>query len=164
MPQINYCLTIWGFQCERINKLQKKAIRIITRSKYNEHTSPLFKTMTLLTVKDMQALQELKFYYKFIHNKLPAYLQHWQLITNINIHNHNTRRQHEIHIVGIKHSFAKRSLKHHLPITLNDTPQIVKDKLYTHSLRGFVNYAKYNCINKYHNSCAIVNCYICMRN
>ena len=164
VPQINYCLTIWGFQCERINKLQKKAIRIITRSKYNEHTSPLFKTMNLLTVKDMQALQELKFYYKFIHNKLPAYLQHWQLITNINIHNHNTRRQHEIHIVGIKHSFAKRSLKHHLPITLNDTPQIVKDKLYTHSLRGFVNYAKYNFINKYHNSCAIVNCYVCMRN
>ena len=22
VPQINYCLTIWGFQCERINKLQ----------------------------------------------------------------------------------------------------------------------------------------------
>ena len=96
------------------------------------------------------------------HNKLPAYLQHWQLITNINIHNHNTRRQHEIHIVGIKHSFAKRSLKHNLPITLNDTPQIVKDKFYTHSLQGFVNYAKYNFINKYQNSCA--NCYICMRN
>ena len=66
--------------------------------------------MNLLTVKDMQALQELKFYYKFIHNKLPAYLKHWQLITNIKIHNHNTRRQNEIHIVGIKHSFAKRSL------------------------------------------------------
>jgi len=117
--------------------------------------------MNLLTVKDIQALQELKFYYK-----LPAYLQHWQLITNINIYNHNTRRQQEIHIVGIKHSFAKQSLKHNLPTTLNDTPQIVKDKdkLYTHSLRGFVNYAKYNFINKYKNSCAIVNCYICMRN
>ena len=23
VPQINYCLTIWGFQCERINKLKK---------------------------------------------------------------------------------------------------------------------------------------------
>ena len=31
-------------------------------------------------------------------------------ITNINIHSHNTRRQHEIHVVGIKHSFAKPSL------------------------------------------------------
>ena len=164
VPQINYCLTIWGFQCERINKFQKKAIRIITQSKYNEHTSPLFKTMNLLRFKDMQSLQELKFYYKFIDNKLPAYLQHWQLITNINIHNHKTSRQHEIHIVGIKHSFAKRSLKHNLPIPLNDNPQIVKDKLYTHSLQGFVNYAKYNFINKYQNSCAIVNCYICMRN
>ena len=97
----------------------------------------------------MQALQELTFYYKFIDNKLPADLQHWQLITNTTIHNHNTCIQHEIHIVGIKHSFAKRYLKHSLPITLNDTPQIVKHKLYTHSLRGFVNYAKYNFINKY---------------
>ena len=51
VPQINYYLTIWGFQCERINKLKKKAIRIITQSKYTEHTSPLFKTMNLLTDK-----------------------------------------------------------------------------------------------------------------
>ena len=34
VPQINYCLTKWGFQCERINKLQKKAIRMNTLHHY----------------------------------------------------------------------------------------------------------------------------------
>ena len=41
MPHLNYCLMIWGFNQERISKFQKRAIRIITLSKYNAHTSPL---------------------------------------------------------------------------------------------------------------------------
>ena len=108
---------------------------------YNSHTAPLLKKLKLLTVKDILALQELKFYYKFTHNELPAYFQNWQIVRNSEIHTHNTSRQHDIHIVGIKHTFAKRCIRINLPRTLNNTPQIVKDKLLTHSFRGFINYA-----------------------
>ena len=73
LPHINYCLVTWGYQCKRINILQKRAIRLITLSRYNGHTAPLFKKLKLLTIKDMLALQELKFYYKLTHNELPAY-------------------------------------------------------------------------------------------
>ncbi len=44
LPHINYCLMIWGYQCNRITKVQKKAVRIISVSKYNSHTEPLFKS------------------------------------------------------------------------------------------------------------------------
>ena len=60
LPHINYYLVTWGYQCKRINILQKRAIRLITLSKYNCHTAPLFKKLKLLTIKDMLALQELK--------------------------------------------------------------------------------------------------------
>ena len=70
LPHINYCLTTWGYHCHRLQKLQKTAIRIITLSKYNEHTAPLFKKLNLLIIKDILALQELKLYYKFIHNNV----------------------------------------------------------------------------------------------
>ena len=70
LPHINYCLTTWGYHCHRLQKLQKRAIRIITLSKYNDHTAPLFKKLNLLTIKDIFALQELKLYYKFIHNNV----------------------------------------------------------------------------------------------
>ena len=53
LPHINYCLTTWGYQCHRLQKLQKRAIRIITLSKYNDHTAPLFKKLNLLTIKDI---------------------------------------------------------------------------------------------------------------
>ena len=35
VTHINYCLMPWGFQCQRINELQKRAIRIITLSNFN---------------------------------------------------------------------------------------------------------------------------------
>ena len=59
LPQINYCLVNWGYQCKRIHILQKRAVRLITLSKYNSHTAPLFKKLKLLTINDMLALQEL---------------------------------------------------------------------------------------------------------
>ena len=101
-------------------------------------TAPLFKKLNLLTIKYVLALQELKLYYKFIQNT--------------NIHNHYTRNQNEFYIAGTKHAFAKQSLKHNLSNTLNATPQIVKDKLFIHSLYGFTNYVKYNFIQKLPNN------------
>ena len=163
LPHINYCLVTWGYQCKRINILQKRAIRLITLSTYNCHTAPLFKKLKLLTIKDMLALQELKFYYKLTHNELPAYFQNWQIVTNSERHRHNTRRKHDIHIVGFRHTFAKRCIRINLPQTVNNTPESVKDKLFTHSFRGFVNFAKLTFLQNYKNECTVVNCYICDR-
>ena len=39
LPQINYCLMTWGYHGQRIYKIQKRAIRTITLSKYNDHTA-----------------------------------------------------------------------------------------------------------------------------
>ena len=134
---------------QRIYKIQKRAIRTITLSKYNDHTAPLFKKLKLLTLKDIIVLQELKFYFTFVHKILPYYLQQWQLTTNTDIHTYNTRQQNELHIVGTKHTFAKQCLKHNLPKTLNSIPKSVKDKIVTHSFRGFIKYAKDSFIKKF---------------
>ena len=48
LPHLNYCILCWGFKSNRVFALQKKAVRIITCSKYNAHTEPLFKTVKLL--------------------------------------------------------------------------------------------------------------------
>ena len=44
---------IWGYQCNKITQLQKKAIRIIYVTKYNSHTEPLFKSLSVLNVEDV---------------------------------------------------------------------------------------------------------------
>ena len=38
LPHINYCITTWGYQGNRLVKIQNKAVGIIILSKYNSHT------------------------------------------------------------------------------------------------------------------------------
>ena len=81
----------WGYKCDRIDKLQKKAIRLINLRKYNTHTEPILKSLKLLKVSDILHILELTFYYKCMHNKLPEYLERFAVHQNHNIHNYNTQ-------------------------------------------------------------------------
>ena len=56
LPHINYCLVTWGYQCHRINILQKREIRFITLSRYNSHTAPLFKKIEAINRKRYTSL------------------------------------------------------------------------------------------------------------
>ena len=98
-PHLNYCILVWGYRCARLIKIQKKALRIINLSGYNSHGDPLFKSFNILKLPDMLRLQELKLYYKFVHNKLPHYLQQLPFHLNHDIHSHNTRTRNDIHIL-----------------------------------------------------------------
>ena len=51
-PHLQYSILAWGFEMGRLDKLQKRAVRIITCSKYNSHTDPLFRKLNLLKAKD----------------------------------------------------------------------------------------------------------------
>ena len=92
LPQLNYCILACGHNCKRLIKLQKKALRIISISKYNAHTDtdPLFKKYRILKLPHigLLQLQELKFYHKYINKKLPAYLQSIPLKQNKSFHEH----------------------------------------------------------------------------
>ena len=48
LPHINYGITLWGHKSSRLVKLQKKAIRVLSKSKYNAHTEPILKKESLL--------------------------------------------------------------------------------------------------------------------
>ena len=43
LPHLNYGILAWGHLAKRLNLIQKRAVRILTASKYNSHTEPLFK-------------------------------------------------------------------------------------------------------------------------
>ena len=46
LPHLHVGIKAWGFTCRRVHGLQKKAIRIITKSKFNAHTEPLFRELS----------------------------------------------------------------------------------------------------------------------
>ena len=75
LSHLQFGITNWGFEWDRISKLQKRALRILTNSKYNAHTEPLFKQLRLLKVNDIFDVQCLKVWYKFVNKKLPNYFR-----------------------------------------------------------------------------------------
>ena len=70
---LNYAILTWGYKCNRLNKLQKRLIRVVTYSKYNAHTHPLFKNTQILKLQDLLDLNALKFYCRYLHGNLPIF-------------------------------------------------------------------------------------------
>ena len=75
LSHLQFGITCWGFEWERIFRLHKHALRIMTNSKYNAHTDPLFKVLEMLKAKDIFDVQCLKLWYKFVSNELPHFFK-----------------------------------------------------------------------------------------
>ena len=71
---LNDGILAWGIAETRLEKLQKKAIRLITNSKYIAHTNPLLKRLQLLKIVDIFKLRVLKFYCNLYNGLLVCYL------------------------------------------------------------------------------------------
>ena len=91
---LNYCNLIWGSAEDGIIQplfiLQKKAIRIITKSHYLDHTAPIFKSLEILTLCQMFQSNCLLFAFKCINCNLFPYYRN-KICQNLNIHTYNTR-------------------------------------------------------------------------
>ena len=158
---LNYGILTWGFACQRLVKLQKKVIRSITRSKYNAHTSPLFKALEILTIEDMLNLNALKFYYKYIHDDLPPYFYTFNITTQGSTHEHNTRYRDDLRAERTRTVLADKRLKIFLPKLINKVPLPLLQKIATHSIQGFSFNIKRSFILDYENECSIPHCYVC---
>ena len=164
LSHINFCILAWGYSCDRITKIQKKLVHIISLCKYNAHTEPIFKRLSLLKVSDILKLQILKFYYKHKNQKLPHYLNSIPFITNAEIHHYPTRSQHNLHLMKPNHEYARNCIRYQVPVVVNNASNEIIDKIDTHSLQVFTRYIKIKTIESYQEICTIENCYICNRN
>ena len=134
LPHINYGMLSWGFESDRILKLQKKVVRIITLSKFNAHSERIFKRLNVLKV--------IIFGYKLQHKNLPAYFNNFKLTPFSHIHNHSTRNRNLLCPERVYHEFAKHNVRHERMNILNTFPVDITSKIHTHSLSGYVTYIK----------------------
>ena len=70
-----YAIQIWSCTnsslINELFKLQKAAVRIISGSKYNAHTEPLFKNLQILPLPDLISFSKLQFMQRFSQKMLP---------------------------------------------------------------------------------------------
>ena len=162
LPHLNFSLLCWGFSINRLIKLQKKAVRVICKSKYNAHTEPLFKSLNLLKVTDIFKISTLKFVYKYRKGTLPVYFHGMLDDMHIEInHSYNIRNIQTLLPQRPSRSTTNKSLHYFAPYLLENTPPCITDKFSTHSLDGFNTYVKKHIIKDYKIQCLILNCRIC---
>ena len=87
-----YGLLVWGFQSMRVEKLQKKTIRVLANRSYISHTTPIFKELRILKITDLCHVQLYKLPYKNINNLLPRYFRIFaQFFSMYGDHNYDFR-------------------------------------------------------------------------
>ena len=112
----------------------------------------------------MLDLSTLKFYYRYVHDNLPAYFYSFRIVTQWTYHNYDTRNRDQIHIDRTRTRYADKRVRIYLPTVLNSTPTALLEKIATHSLQGFALNLKKYFIHQYSDICSIPNCYICRHN
>ena len=93
LPYLNYSILTWGSptpKCNRLLTLQKRAVRVISKTGFCEHSGPLFANLNLLKFTDLYHLNLGKFMYKYMNGALPACFNPCFTLTS-NIHSYNTR-------------------------------------------------------------------------
>ena len=95
LPYLSYCCEIWG-NTYASRLLQKRAIRVIHKADYLEHTSSLFRKYKMLKLIDIIMLNTCILMYKANKGSLPKHIQS-SFVKNKEVHEHNTRRKNDFY-------------------------------------------------------------------
>ena len=159
--RMTYGILNWGFDCYRIEKLQKRCLRIVSYSKYNAHSEPLFKVVDILKIEHLFSQSCLKFLYKFKKCQLPKYFLSLQCVPRSSIHDHDTRSASKIDSIYTRTHMASKCIGCQLPSLINNTPEIIISKIDTHSIHGFSFFIKQYYISQYVTQCHERGCFVC---
>ena len=150
---LTYGILAWGFYYYRLEKIQNRIIRIISRSK------PIFKAFDLLTINDLFSLNCLRFLYNYKNKNLPMYFYELSYTPRSDIHDHDTRYADLIDIESTRTVMAEKCIRIHLGNVINEKPNVIMEKIDTHSIYGFVFYIKRCYLDSYWDNDNIVKIY-----
>ena len=152
LPYLNYCNNIWGntykSHLSKMYILQKKAVRIITKSHVQSPSAPLFKELQILSIYDLITLNTLIFMYSINANILPDKFSN-MFVSNSNIHNYFTRQRHHYHQPNLRSTSGLNSLIYNGVKKWNNLPYCIKS---SSTLTRFRKLCK-NLLLKSHDEC-----------
>lgn len=89
LPYINYCCLVWGHSAptllDRLNKIQKKVIRVISKQHRLAHTNPIFENLKILKIKDIAVQQSVILMHNVISQNLPPAIYSMFTLSNDNV-------------------------------------------------------------------------------
>ena len=142
LPYLNYCNMIWTAASEtllnKLQVLQKKAVRIINKSARLAHADPVFNKFQLLKLEQFRHFQILGFMCKVTHGLLPTgFKDYFCTQSDIDTYNTRTASQSALGISFARTNRRKKSLKIIVSYLWDDLPLNIRQ---SQSLASF----KYN--------------------
>ena len=126
--------------------MQNKTIRIITFSKRDEHSNPLYAKLKLLKIKDLVHFHNALFMFHYYHNQLTnVYVNFFQSVSSV--HQYRTRliSKESYYTAPIGTNYGKFSIKFMGPTVWNQ----IDEKLKNRSLKSFKQKMKESLLETY---------------
>ena len=164
LSRLTYCCTIFGgtngSHIEKLNKLQRKALRMIAMESYVAHCDPIFYQLRTLKLEHLVELNYLKSGHNLFHNKEPEPISEmfqYAEDTNTRSSGHSRLVVPKCRVDSIK-SFTK----YKIPVAWNAAIDITEIKLKgkmpslinSYKQWRLMEYSKFECKDK--------NCYSCL--
>ena len=126
-PYFTYCNHVWGNAYDThlypLIILQKRCVRIITMSKYRDHTDPLFRKLGLLKIHGINKYFISKFMYRWYHEKLPSLFTFTPVA---NVRGYGTRQCTHLYCAEVKIPLGESKFSYRAPHIWN---QILKARI-----------------------------------
>ena len=135
---LHYCIIVWGSTYKtnlcRLVSLQKRVIRIISKSTFDSHSDPIFKELELLKLFDIRQLQLGKLMFSFNHSFLPPKFNDYFSL-NKQVHNYATRYTNDFHLPFCRTNLRIFSVGFQGPTHYNSLENDIKE---SNSLHSFI--------------------------
>ena len=127
------------------NHTSKESYRCIHKTCYNAHTNNLFRTSGILKLNELYTLEVAKVMFNYTNCNLPDPIVNL-FISNLIVHQHNTRQRCLPHVTEHRTLTGARSITHAGPRIWSELPQAVKSGVNEHA---FIKMAKKHFIASY---------------
>ena len=121
LPYLTYCNIIWGkcalYLLQKMFLLQKRAIRIITKSPYLAHTEVLFKKLRILNIHDLHSYFAASFMFSYLKNFVPDTFKDF---FTLNVNRYETRNSNNFYIPNYRHNFSRSMIRYKGPELWNN--------------------------------------------
>ena len=113
LKTLYYCLVYPYLQYKtnlcRLVSLQKRVIRIISKSTFDSHSDPIFKELELLKLSDIRQLELGKLMFSLNHSLLPSKFNNYFSL-NKQVHSYATRHANDFHLLSCRTNLRKFSV------------------------------------------------------
>ena len=117
MPHLNYSFLAWGTKSNKIELLQKKALRVHYSKSPIAHTAPLYINIKQPKISDLHTCILLKLCPKLYRNRLPCYCNNF--LSEFGEHDHMPRND-LIRLPVVRYEFGEINAKYQLHLRLRN--------------------------------------------